>query len=107
MSRNEKEEGMEHGMSVNQRKEMMGNRSFGEIGDDSPDSIRRAGGEDPRRYDAQIMINRTVMNHDMSGYNHNGVQAPEAATGNNEYKAMMERKVMGMGTPNPDGTYSG
>lgn len=105
MSRNAKEEMMEHGMSVNQRREMKEDRSFGDIGDDSPDSIRRAGGEDPRRYDARILMDTKVRDHDQSGYNHNGVQDPEAALGNNEHMAKMERKAMGMGTPNPDGTY--
>lgn len=89
-----------------ERKEMKGNRSFGDVGSDSPDSIRRAGGEDPRRHDAKIAIDRTVGNHSQSGYNHNGVKAPEAANGNNEYMSRMQARADGMGTPHPDGTYS-
>lgn len=107
MSKNEMEEKMENGKNVSQKREMSGNRAFGDIGDSSPDSIRRGGGEDPRRVEAQIMINRTVTNHDQSGYNHNGVQAPEAAVGNNDYKSKMEGRAAGMGNPNPDGTYNG
>lgn len=86
--------------------EMKEDRSFGKVGNDYADSIRRAGGEDPRRYDARIMIDRKVMDHSMSGYNHNGVKAPEAAMGNNEHMRMMESRADRMGTPNPDGTYS-
>lgn len=67
---------------------------------DSPDSIRRGGGEDPRRYAAKIVIDRKVMDHDQSGYNH--AYTPEQG----RFTAEAERKAMGMGTPNPDGTYS-
>lgn len=67
---------------------------------DSPDSIRRAGGEDPRRRDVQIVIDRKVADHDQSGYNH-------AYTSDSEqYAREAERKAMGMGTPSPDGLYS-
>lgn len=67
---------------------------------DSPDSIRRGGGEDPRRYEAKIVIERKVALHDQSGYNH--AYTPEA----DRFAREAERKAMGMGTPNPDGTYS-
>lgn len=106
MSRNAMEEKMEKGEKVNENRPMAGNRSFGDIGNDSPDSIRRGGGEDPRRYEAKILMDTKVRDHDMSGYNHNGVQAPEAAIGNNEHMNLMERRANSMGTPNPDGTYS-
>lgn len=88
-------------------KEMKGNRSFGEIGNDSPDSIRRAGGEDPRRYDAKIAIDRVVRDHDMSGYNHNATSSQPANNGRENEMFMKERDVraVGMGTPEPDGTY--
>lgn len=88
---------------------MMDNRAYnaGEGMHDSPDSIRRAGGEkgmDPRRVDAKIVIDRKVMDHDLSGYNHNGVVAPsnDAEVG---YAALKDREAHRMGTPNPDGTY--
>lgn len=100
------EENAEHGHSVNERAQMKEERSFGDIGTDSPDSVRRGGGDDPRRYCAQIAIDRVVRDHDISGYNHNGVQAPEAANGNNEHMSMMERRAMHMGSQHPDGTYS-
>ncbi len=80
-------------------------RSDTATSNDSPDSIRRGGGEDPRRYEAKMMIDRCVENHDQSGYNHNGVQDPEMALGNNEHMAKMQRRAEGMGTPMPDGTY--
>lgn len=67
---------------------------------DSPASIMRAGGEDPRRYDAQIVIDRKVTDHDQSGYNH--AYTPES----DAFNRAAERKAMGMGTPNVDGTYS-
>lgn len=83
-------------------------RSFGDIGNDSPDSIRRAGGEDPRRYDAQIAIDRVVRDNDMSGYNHNATSSQPANNGRENEMFMKEGDVKAakMGTPNPDGTYS-
>jgi type II secretory pathway component PulC len=66
---------------------------------DSPDSIRQAGGEDPRRAMFKPVIDRKVRDNDMSGYNH--AYTAEAA----EFNRGAERKAMGMGTPEPDGTY--
>ncbi len=96
-------------MKVNEDRPMKEDRSFGSIGNDSPDSIRRAGGEDPRRYDAKIAIERVVRDQDVSGYNHNATSSQPANNGKeNEVRmGMMDRKAAGMGTPNPDGTYSG
>ena len=92
---------------------MMDNRAYnaGEGMNDSPDSIRRAGGEagqDPRRVDAQIIIDRKIMDHEMSGYNHNATSIQPANGGNEnvQYARMQDVKATGMGTPNPDGTYS-
>lgn len=65
---------------------------------DSLNGVRRAGGDDPRRYDAQIVIDRKVSMHDQSGYNH--AYTPEAGKFNRE----AERKAMGMGQTLPDGT---
>lgn len=99
------DEKMEHGKKVNENRPMMEDRHPDKMMMDSPDSIRRAGGEDPRRHDAKIAIERTVRNHDQSGYNHNGViDRPEAAHGNNEYKAMKEREVESTPQQRPDGT---
>jgi hypothetical protein len=86
---------------------MKGNRSFEEIGNDSPNSIRRAGGEDPRRYDAKIAIDRSVRDHDMSGYNHNATSSQPSNGGRENEMYMKEHdvKAMKMGTPAPDGTY--
>ncbi len=105
---NEREEKMEHGARVNENRPMKGNRASGEMPNDPAYCIQRAGGEDARRYDAKIMIDRVVQDHDMSGYNHNGVKTgqAEAALGNNEHMAKMERRADNMGTPYPDGTYS-
>lgn len=100
----QEEESRENGKSVSEKTQMKELRS-GMSNKDSDDSIRRSGGEDPRRYEAKIMIDRTVTNHDQSGYNHNGIIIPEAATGNNEYKSMMDKRAMSMGMPNSDGTY--
>ena len=101
----ERQEREEHGENVNERREMKENRSFGDIGESSPDSIRRGGGEDPRRYEARILMDTKVRDHSESGYNHNGVKTAEAALGNNEHMELMERRAMHMGTPEPDGTY--
>jgi len=82
-------------------------RTASESRGDSPDSIRKAGGEDPRRYEAKIIIDCKVRDHDESGYNHNGVISnPESALGNNEHMVKMQARAARMGTPNPDGTYS-
>jgi hypothetical protein len=67
---------------------------------DSPASIQRAGGQDPRRREVGIVIDRMVRDNDQSGYNH--AYTPEAA----EFNRAAESKAMGMGTPHPDGTYS-
>lgn len=84
------------------------NRAFGDIGNDSPNSIRRAGGEDPRRYDAKIAIDRVVVNHDASGYNHNATSSQPANNGreNEMWMKKQDVKAVNKGTPNPDGTYS-
>lgn len=88
----------------------MDNRAYnaGEGMHDSPDSIRKAGGEDPRRYDAKILIERKVRDHEISGYNHNATSVQPANGGNeNEmYARQKDIKVKAMGTPHPDGTYS-
>lgn len=95
-------------MKINESPEMKGNRSSERVGEDSADSIRRAGGEDPRRYDAQIIIDRVVKDNDMSGYNHNATSSQPANGGRENEMQMkrMDRKSNMMGTPNPDGTYS-
>lgn len=92
---------------VNESPEMKGNRASPRVGNDSADSIRRAGGEDPRRYDAKIAIDRVVKNNDMSGYNHNATSSQPANNGkeNEMQKNRMDKKSNQMGTPNPDGTY--
>lgn len=76
------------------------NRAFGAVGSDNPHDIMRAGGSDPRRHMASIVIERKISDHDQSGYNH-------AYTPNSDsFARSAEKKAMGMGTPNPDGTYS-
>ena len=95
---------------VNERPEMKGNRSSARLGDmsDSADSIRRGGGEDPRRYEAKILIDRVVKDNDMSGYNHNATSSQPANDGRENEMQMgrMDKHANMMGTPNPDGTYS-
>lgn len=94
---------------VNENRPMKGNRAFGEIGDDSPNSIRRAGGEDPRRFDAKILIERRVRDYDMSGYNHNATSNQPANNGreNEMWAREQDVRAVNKGTPNPDGTYRG
>lgn len=88
---------------------MMDNRAYdaGKGMNDSADSVRRAGGEDPRRYDAKIVMDRKVMDHSMSGYNHNGTSSQPANHGreNERWAKEQDVKAMKMGTPEPDGTY--
>lgn len=95
---------------LNEAPEMKGNRSSPRLSDmsDSPDSIRRGGGEDPRRYEAKIIIDRVVKDNDMSGYNHNATSSQPANNGRENEMQMnrMDKKSNMMGTPNPDGTYS-
>lgn len=93
---------------VDENREMMEDRHPIAMRENSPDSIRRGGGEDPRRYEAKITIDRVVRNNDMSGYNHNATSSQPANNGreNEMQMNMSDRKAAGMGTPNPDGTYS-
>ena len=78
---------------------MMDNRAdqAGQGMNDSPDSIRRAGGKDPRRREVEILIDRKVRDNDQSGYNH--AYTPES----DAYNRAAERKAMGMGQQLPDG----
>ena len=80
---------------------MMDNRAdqAGQGTHDSAATVQRAGGEDPRRHEAQILIDRKVSMHDQSGYNH--AYTPESA----RFNAEAEKKAMGMGTPEVDGLY--
>ena len=75
---------------------------------DSDNSIRRAGGEDPRRYDAKMVIDRKIVDHDMSGYSHNATPSQPANYGeeNEMWAREQDVKAKRMGTPNVDGTYS-
>lgn len=90
---------------------MMDNRAYdaGKGMSDSADSVRRAGGEDPRRYDAKIIIDRKVVDHDMSGYNHNSTSSQPANHGreNEMWAREQDVKVASKGYPNPDGTRRG
>jgi hypothetical protein len=93
---------------MNMRPEMNELRGAGEFGNDSPHSVMKAGGEDGRRYEAKILIDRVVRDNDMSGYNHNATSSQPSNDGR-ENEMMMKKKdvsAMKMGTPNPDGTYS-
>jgi len=91
-----------------QRKEQNELRQPGEFGNDSADSIRRAGGEDPRRYDAKIAIDRIVKDNDMSGYNHNATSSQPSNNGreNEMYMSMKDRQVASTPEIQPDGLTS-
>ncbi len=92
---------------VNENRPQKALRSDTATSNDSPDSIRRGGGEDPRRYTAKIAIDRVVRDQDVSGYNHNATSSQPANNGreNEMQMKMNDRKAAGMGTPRPDGTY--
>lgn len=93
---------------INESPEMKGNRASPRVGEDSANSIRRGGGEDPRRYEAKIIIDRVVKDNDMSGYNHNASSSQPANDGRENEMQMnrMDKRSNMMGTPHPDGTYS-
>lgn len=95
-------------MKTDESPEMKEDRASGRVGEDSADSIRRGGGEDPRRYEAKILIDRVVRDNDMSGYNHNATSSQPANDGRENEMQMnrMDKRSNMMGTPNPDGTYS-
>lgn len=92
---------------VNENRPQMELRHPNAMRSDTPHDIMRAGGSDPRRYDAKIAIDRQVRDHDMSGYNHNGTSSQPANMGRENEMYMRESDVhaMKMGTPMPDGTY--
>lgn len=70
---------------------------------DSPDDIRRAGGSDPRRYDAKIVMDRKIQDHDRSGYN---LQTkPVIDTENRTFKESQEGKAADLGEMQPDGIF--
>lgn len=89
----------EMGNAVN-AKAMGEDRSFQSVGSDNAHDIMRAGGSDPRRPMAQMVIERKVSDNDQSGYNH--AYTPDS----DAFAAAAERKAMGMGNPHDDGTYS-
>lgn len=92
---------------VNENRPMLEDRHPNAERMDSPDSIRRGGGEDPRRYEAKIIIDRVVRDNDMSGYNHNATSSQPANNGRENEMTMNMRdvKAVKMGTPMADGTY--
>lgn len=92
---------------VNQDRPMLANRHPNAERMDSPDSIRRGGGEDPRRFEAKILIDRVVTNHDMSGYNHNATSSQPANDGreNEMWAKQQDVKAAKKGNPHADGTY--
>lgn len=95
-------------MKVNENRPMMEDRHPNAERMDSPDSIRRGGGEDPRRYEAKIIIDRVVRDNDMSGYNHNATSSQPANMGRENEMQMehMDKRSNMMGMQNPDGTRS-
>ncbi len=88
----------------------MDNRAYnaGEGMHDSDNSIRQAGGEDPRRAMFKPVMETKIRDHEMSGYNHNA-SGSQPANGGHEneikYARMQDAKAHAMGTPMPDGTY--
>ena len=94
---------------VNENRPMLEDRHPNAMRNDSPDSIRRGGGEDPRRYEAKIAIDRVVRDQDVSGYNHNATSSQPANNGreNEMWAREQDVKAVRKGTPHVDGTYSG
>ena len=80
----------------------MDNRAYNAKGiNDSDNSVRQGGGEDPRRAMFHPIMETKIRDHDMSGYNHNatGVQP-------SNFASEQDIKSYRMGTPLVDGTYS-
>jgi hypothetical protein len=104
---NMKEESMEHGERINENRPQTELRHAGMMNTDHMQDIQRGGGSDPRRYQAKILIDTKVRDHDMSGYNHNATPAQHSNGGheNEMYAKEQDVKAVKMGTPNPDGTY--
>lgn len=102
------EEKMENGKKVNQNRPQNELRHMGMQNTDHMQDIQRGGGSDPRRYQAKILIDTKVRDHDMSGYNHNATSSQPANDGreNEMWAKEQDVKAMNMGTPHPDGTYS-
>jgi hypothetical protein len=102
------EEKMENGKKVNQDRPQTELRHMGMQNTDNMQDIQRGGGSDPRRYQAKILIDTKVRDHDMSGYNHNATSSQPANNGreNEMWAKEQDVKAMNMGTPHPDGTYS-
>lgn len=90
MRESKSEEMREHGRPVG-AKAQHELRQSGSYGSDSDNYIRRGGGSDPRRHEAQIAIERVVKNHDQSGYNHNAT-ANQPANGGHENEMYMRQK---------------
>ena len=92
---------------VNENRPMLEDRHPNAERNDSPDSIRRGGGEDPRRYEAKIAIDRVVRDNDMSGYNHNATSSQPSNNGreNEMWAKKQDVKAVAKGTPEPDGLY--
>lgn len=102
------EEKMENGKKVNMNRPQPELRHMGMQNTDNMQDIQRGGGSDPRRYQAKILIDTKVRDHDMSGYNHNATSSQPANNGreNEMWAKEQDVKAMNMGTPHPDGTYS-
>lgn len=94
-------------MKVNENRPMLGNRHPNAERMDSPDSIRRGGGEDPRRFEAKIAIDRVVRDYDMSGYNHNATSLQPSNDGreNEMWARKQDVKVANKGSIEPDGRF--
>jgi hypothetical protein len=94
-------------LKVNESREQLELRHKMNNAPDSAHDIQRAGGSDPRRYDAKILIDRVVRDNDMSGYNHNATSSQPANNGreNEMWAKKQDVKAASMGMPNPDGTY--
>jgi hypothetical protein len=72
-------EGKDHLMSRSRDMHLRGN-----------EAIQRAGGEDPRRRDVAIVLERKIQDHDMSGYNHR--DKPEMSLSDKEMRTPHEHE---------------
>ena len=78
-------------------------RTHSHMAHDSAESIQRGGGEDPRRREVQIVMDRKVRDHDQSGYNHQTMMNEQAEK--RTFMESQEGRAADSGEIQPDGIF--
>jgi hypothetical protein len=98
------EEAAEHGRSVTEDRPQKELRTHSHMAHDSAESIQRGGGEDPRRREVGILIERKIRDNDQSGYNHQTM--PNQQAEKRTFMASQEGKAADSGEIQPDGRFA-